>query len=62
VNSLVKAVNILKAMDPEQRKLAFQLSKSDAPPRKKPGPKPGTKRTTAAKPGPKKRIDATEAE
>lgn len=62
MNSLVKAVNILKAMDPEQRKLAFQLSKSDAPQRKKPGPKLGTKRTASPAKPPKKRIDTAEAE
>jgi hypothetical protein len=55
VNSIVKAVQTLRALSPEDFKLAVSLARPDKPGRKKPGPKKGFKRTgTAIKPTPKR--------
>jgi hypothetical protein len=54
VNPLVKAVNILKTLSPEQFRLAVILAKPDNPRRKKPGPKPGSKRKKVGTPVPPK--------
>ena len=48
MNSIVKAVQTLRALSPEDFKLAVSLARPDKPARKKPGPKKGFKRTAKA--------------
>jgi hypothetical protein len=55
VNSIVKAVKMLRTLSPSDFKLAVTLARPDSlkpgrPAKKKPGPKPGSKRKPKAEP------------